>query len=358
MNRDGEMFREGGEWQQRDRQSPWWEGGKSMEEVQQKIRQKIQGWGGKGKKLIWIVLGVVITVWLLSGLYIVGPGEAGVERQFGRVVVQTGPGVNYRLPWPIERVDVVNIAQIRRTEVGFRTTERDGVITKQRVLRESLMLTGDENIADVQVLVQYRVKDPIQFLFKVKDPEPAIHTATQVAIRSTIGRTTIDDAMTIGRPVVEADTKEFTQRLLDAYKAGIHIVELKLLVVDPPDEVKDSFHEVVRALEDRERLRKEAEGYAEAVVPVARGDAEREIRAAEAYLAERVTKAEGDKAKFLKILGEYQKSRQVTRQRLYLETIERILADTEKVIIDPEAGGNVLPLLQLQRGEVIGTPLR
>jgi membrane protease subunit HflK len=316
-------------------------------EVRQKIQQKLKSLGGKRPRgLIGIVLGVVVVIWLLSGIYIVGPGEAGVERHFGKFVAQTDPGVNYRLPWPIQSVDVVNVAQIRRAEIGFRTG--GGKEAVRRELKESLMLTGDENIADIQVLVQYRVKDPVQFLFRVKNPEDAVHSATEVAIRGTVGNTTIDDAMTVGRPIVEADTKTFVQRLLDDYGAGIHLVELKLLVVDPPDEVKDAFHEVVRALEDRERLRKEAEGYAEDVVPKARGDSEKEIRAAEAYLEERVKKAEGDRAKFLKILAEYQKAKDVTKERLYLETIEGVMAGVEKIVIDPKAGGGTLPLLPLR----------
>jgi len=322
-------------------------------ETQQKIKEKLKSLGEKRPKgLTWIVVGIVVVVWLLSGLYIVGPGEQGVERRFGGFIAQTDPGVNYRLPWPIESADVVNVAEIRRVEVGFRTIERGvgvGAERVQRVLRESLMLTGDENIANIQVLVQYRVKDPVHFLFNVRDPEEAVHSATEVAIRSIVGNTTIDDVMTVGRPIVEADTKAFTQRLLDDYRAGIHLVELKLLVVDPPDEVKDAFHEVVRALEDRERLRKEAEGYAEDIVPKARGDAERKIRAGEAYLEERVKRAEGDRAKFLKVLAEYQKAEDVTKERLYLETIERVVAGTEKIIIDPGVGGGVLPLLQLGR---------
>jgi len=318
-------------------------------EVQQKIKQKLKSLSGKRPRgLIGIVVGVVVMIWILSGIYIVGPGEAGVERRFGRFTAQTDPGVNYRLPWPIQSVNVVNVAEIRRAEIGFRTF-KEGL---RRVLKESLMLTGDENIADIQVLVQYRVKDPVQFLFRVKDPEGVIHSATEVAIRGVVGNTTIDDVMTVGRPVVEADTKGFVQRLLDDYGAGIHLVELKLLVVDPPDEVKDAFHEVVRALEDRERLRKEAEGYAEDVVPKARGDSEKEIRAAEAYLEERVKKAEGDRAKFLKILAEYQKAEDVTKERLYLETIERVMAHSEKIIIDPKAGGSILPLLPLRGFEL------
>ncbi|GAG61654.1 unnamed protein product, partial [marine sediment metagenome] len=228
------------------------------------------------------------------------------------------------------------MAQIRRAEIGFRTVVVRGQPARhERRLVEALMLTGDENIADIQVLVQYRVKDASHFLFKVRGPEMALRSATEVALRGVIGKTTIDDAMTVGRPLVEADTLSFLQRLLDDYQTGLHVVELKLLVVDPPDEVKDAFHEVVRALEDKDRLIREAEGYAADLVPKARGDAEKEIKAAEAYKEEKVLRAEGDTAKFLKILEEYQKAPAVTRERLYLETIERVLANIEKFVIDP-----------------------
>jgi membrane protease subunit HflK len=315
-------------------------------EILEDIWRRLVKWGLG--KVIGIVVGIVAVIWLLTGIYIVGPGEVGVVRQFGREVGQTSPGLNYHIPWPIQRVDVVNMAQIRRAEIGFRTVEGE----HERELEEALMLTGDENIADIQVLVQYRVKDASQFLFEVRDPERALHTATEVALRGVIGRTTIDDAMTVGRPLVEADTLSFLQRLLDDYRTGLQVVELKLLVVDPPDEVKDAFHEVVRALEDKDRLVREAEGYEEDLVPKARGNAEKEIKAAEAYKEERVLRAEGDAAKFLKVLEEYQKARVVTRDRLYLETIERVLAVTKKFIIDPQAGGgNLLQFLPLTEFE-------
>jgi membrane protease subunit HflK len=309
-------------------------------------RWRLRRWG-RGR-LIWILVGVVVVIWLLQGIYIVGPGEVGVVRQFGKEIGQTDPGLNYHLPWPIQRVNVVNMAQIRRAEIGFRTVEVPGFPARhERRLVESLMLTGDENIADVQVLVQYRVKDASQFLFRVRNPELALRTATEVAIRSVIGKTTIDEAMTVGRPQVEADTLAFLQRLLDDYQAGLHVVEVKLLVVDPPDEVKDAFHEVVRALEDKSRLVREAEGYAEDLIPKARGDAEKMIKEAEAYREERIKRAEGDAAKFLKILAEYQKAPEVTRERLYLEAIESILANIEKFVIDPQVGSGILQFLPL-----------
>jgi membrane protease subunit HflK len=306
--------------------------------------------GGGARRKLWTVIGIVVVIWAASGIYVVGPGEVGVVRQFGRFVAQTDPGLNYRLPWPVQKADVVNVAEVRRTEIGFRTVEEPGKpATHKRMLEESLMLTGEENIADIQALVHYRVKDASHFLFKVRDPEQALRSATEVALRAVVGNTTIDHAMTVGRPQIEADTRIILQELLDDYQTGLHVVELKLLVVDPPDEVKDAFHEVVRALEDKQRFIKEAEGYAEKVVPEARGNAEKEIRAAEAYKQERVLLARGDAARFLKVLEEYRKAVDVTRQRLYLETIERVLADTEKIIIDPEVSGHLMPFLPLAK---------
>ncbi len=310
--------------------------------------QRVRRWG-VGRS-IGIVVGIVAVIWLLSGIYTVGPGEVAVVRQFGREVAQTGPGLNYHLPGPIQRADKVNMAQIRRAEIGFRTVVIPGRPAKHEPrLVEALMLTGDENIADIQVLVQYRVRDASEFLFKVRAPEQALRAATEVALRGVIGKTSIDDAMTVGRPQVEADTRDFLQRLLDDYHTGLQVVEVKLLVVDPPDEVKDAFHEVVRALEDRDRLTREAEGYAEDLVPKARGDAEREIKAAEAYKEARVSRAQGDTAKFLEVLEEYQKAKDVTRERLYLETIEVVLSEVEIFVIDPQAGGgNLLQFLPLK----------
>lgn len=294
-----------------------------------------------------LLLGSILLLWLASGVYIVGPGEVGVVRQFGQHIATTLPGPNYHLPWPFQQADVVNMEVIRRAEIGYRSSSQARSST-ERIPEESLMLTGDDNIVEAQVLVQYRVKDAAQFLFKVRDPEFALRGATEVAIRGVMGSTTIDDAMTVGRANVEAQTKDFLQRLLDDYETGLHVIEVKLLVVDPPDEVKDAFHEVVRAFEDRERLVKEAEGYKEDVVPKARGDAEKAILDAEAYAEQRVRRAQGEAERFLAILNEYQKARDVTRERLYLETMERVLEPTKKYIIDARAsGGNLMQFLPI-----------
>src|SRR5215813_3173836 len=257
------------------------------DEVLGQLAERWQNWKRQSPKAPLLVVGVfglvVLLVWLATGFYVVGPGEQGVVRRFGREVARTGPGLRFRLPYPFERVEVVNLAVVRRVEVGFRSEPRYRVVPQ-----EALMLTGDENIVDAQAIVQYRVKDPGYYLFRVRDPDQALRDATEVALRSVVGRTTIDDAMTVGRVRVQESARDFLQQLLDTYEAGVMVTELKLQVVDPPEQVKDAFHEVVRAREDRERLINVALGYQEDIIPKARGQAEQMVRAAEAYQAQRL----------------------------------------------------------------------
>jgi len=320
------------------------------------IWQKIVGqMGGGGKRkpvktgpVVWIVIGIVVAIWLLNGIYTVGPAEVGVVRQFGKFVAQTDPGLRYRLPWPIQAHDVVNVREIRRAEIGFRTEEDPGRPARHvRVTDEAMMLTGDKNIADVQILVFYQVADAVKYLFRAEAPEAALEVNTEVALRSVMGEMTIDHAMTVGRPEVEAGTWEFLQSLLDDHQTGLHVVGVELQVVDPPDEVRESFYDVVRAKADKERFIREAEGYARDVVPRARGQVAAVVHAATAYRDERIALAEGEAERFIQILEEYRKAPAVTRQRLFLETIERVLAGTEKFIIDPAVGGNLMPFLPL-----------
>jgi membrane protease subunit HflK len=317
------------------------------DEVLGQLAERWQQWQQRSPKAPWVVGGVVLAIvaliWLATGFYMVGPGEQGVVRRFGKEVARTGPGLRYRLPYPFERVEVVNIAVVRRAEVGFRSEPRYRVIPQ-----EALMLTGDENIVDAQAIVQYRVKDPGEYLFQVRDPDQALRDATEVALRSVIGRTTIDEAITVGRVRVQESAQDFLQQLLDTYRAGLVVTELKLQVVDPPEQVKDAFHEVVRAREDRERLINEALGYQEDIIPKARGQAEQMIRAAEAYKAQRLIRAEGDAAKFVSVLREYERAPLVTEQRLYLETLQRVLPKAQKVVISPQLEGGVLPFLPLR----------
>jgi len=198
------------------------------------IQEKLLRWGGK--RLILILLVIVIGIWLASGIYIVGPGEMGVIRQFGKIVDQTSPGLRYRFPWPIQTHDVVHLARVRRAEIGLRTDPYTGKVRLEP--KEALMLTGDENIVDAQLFVQYVVKDPSQFLFRVRESELALKTSAEVALRSVVGRNTIDYTMTEGRVVVQDEVKKYLQTLLDEYQTGLMVTEARLLVVDPPEEVK------------------------------------------------------------------------------------------------------------------------
>jgi membrane protease subunit HflK len=295
-----------------------------------------------------LLLGIVL-IWLATGVYTVGPGEQGVVRRFGKEVARVGPGLRYHWPRPIERVDVVNVEVVRRVEVGFRSVPRYSLVPQ-----ESLMLTGDENIVDAQAIVQYRVKDAGEYLFRVMDPDQALRDATEVGLRSVIGRTLIEEVLTVGRVEIQNQTREFLQQLLDTYQAGLTVTEVKLQVVDPPEQVKDAFHEVVRAREDRERLINEARGYQEDVIPKARGEAAQMLRAAEAYKAQREIRAQGEAAKFLSILEEYQKAREVTEQRLYVETLQRVLPKAQKIVIGSQLEGQLLPLLPLREQMPLG----
>jgi modulator of FtsH protease HflK len=318
-----------------------------VEELKAAVQQSTRGKG------LWVIVTLILLLWLASGLYVVGPGERGVVLLFREATDQTEPGLRYRLPWPIQSHEIVDISQVRRTEVGFRTVaaetfSRDARGAIRTVPGEALMLTGDENIVELQFFVQYRIHDPVKFLFGASDPEGILHTSAEVALRSAVGRNTIDYTMTDGRVEVQEQVRSALQELLDVYQTGLLVSEARLLVVDPPNEVRDAFHDVVRALEDRDRLVKEADGYREGVVPNARGEAAQMVQQAEGYKAQRVIRAQGDAERFLKIFAEYDKAKAITRDRLYLESVERIMPTIEKFILDSGARGGVLPLLPLK----------
>jgi len=295
------------------------------------------------------VAALVIGAWLASGFFIVSPGEQGIIRQFGKKIRTASAGLNWRMPWPVEKSDIVNVEQVRRIEVGFGIQGREDIAYRRTGGRsDAMMLTGDENMVEAQIIVQYKVNDPTKYLFRLYDPEGTLYTATEVALRSAVGRSTIDEVLTVGRQNVQEETRDFLQRLMDNYESGLMITEVRLQVVDPPDQVKDAFHEVVRAREDRERLINEAKGYQEDIIPRARGEAQKMLRGAEAFKEERVLKAQGDAVRFTALLGEYQKAKEVTWNRLQIEALERIYPVASKVVIDPQAGANVVPLLPLQ----------
>ncbi len=294
-------------------------------------------------RMIWVLVIVVMGLWLLSGIYMVGPGEQGIVLTFGRLTPPLREsGLHYRLPAPIQSNFVVDTARVRTAEIGYRTEAGN----QNLVLEEAQMLTGDENMVVVQLFVQYLVQDPVAYLFHVRDAEAVLMASAEIALRSTVGQNTIDFTMTEGRVQAQDQVKTSLQELLDQYRTGMLVTEARLLAVDPPVEVRDAFHDVVRAFEDRERLVKEAEGYAEQVVPAARGQAAQMVLEAEAYREQRLIRAEGDAARFLALLAEYLKAPEIMRERLYLESIERILSGANIFVLDTGSGG-VLPFLPL-----------
>jgi membrane protease subunit HflK len=302
--------------------------------------------------LKWIIPAVVL-LWFLSGIYIVRPDEQGVVRMFGKAVRVTQPGPHYHLPNPIEKVDKVKVKKVRRIEIGFRTVSPGPPARYAFVPEESLMLTGDEQIIDAQIIVQYQVRDPEKFLFNVRGlerPQGALTDAAEVALRQVVGQRPIDDVLITEKLQVEIDIRELLQRIIDNYNSGLKVIEVKLQTVRPPKEVAAAFSDVVSAKEDKDRYIKEAEGYREDILPKARGKAEAVIRAAEAYKAERVKRSQGDADRFLTVLKEYRNAKDVTRKRLYLETMERILPGIRKFVIDPDAGGSLLQFLPLEKG--------
>jgi len=305
-------------------------------DVGEMIAQTLDPLRNFGKKLGPILLGVLVLLLLAGGIYVVGPGEQGVVRTFGKESGRTASGLHYRLPL-VQRVDIVNIEENRRIEVGFRADKP--------VPTEALMLTGDENIVEAQMIIQYRVTDPSKYLFELRDPEDALRATAEVALRSMVGRTKIDDVITTGREQVQTETRDWLQKLMDQYKSGLSITEVKLQTVDAPDEVKEAFHDVVRAREEKEKLINQAMGYQADLIPRARGEARQIEREAEAYREERVLKARGDGAKYQSQVSEYEKAPAVTRQRLHLEALERILSRVQKKTIVDEGVKGVLPVL-------------
>jgi membrane protease subunit HflK len=313
---------------------------KGVEDIKGLLQRYFKGRG------IWLVVVIAIIAYLLLGFYIVGAGEKGVVLFFGKAWSVTDPGLRYCLPPPFMKSIVVDVAKVRQAEVGFRPEGR----RTRPIPAESLMLTGDENIVDVEFFVQYVVRDPIKFLFGAKDPEGALRVSAEVALRGVVGENTIDYTMTKGRREVQERVAAYLQRLLDAYNTGLQVTQASLLVVDPPAQVREAFHDVVRAWEDRERVIREAEGYREDIVPKARGEARREINQAEGYKAQRVIRAKGDVQRFSRILEEYKKAPRVTRERLYLESVERFLPGTNKFVMDA-GNSRMLTLLPLVEGK-------
>jgi modulator of FtsH protease HflK len=317
---------------------------------QDRIRRILPGSMGTGTGIALVLIAIVV-IWLASGFYRVLPDEVGIVLRFGAYNRTTEPGLNYHLPAPIETALTPSVTRVNRTEIGYRSGEtqtlREGVA--RRVPEEALMLTGDENIVDVNFTVFWVIKDAKAYLFNIRDPELTVKSAAESAMREVIGETPIAQALAEGRAKIEAETRQLLQTILDSYSAGIEITQLQLQRVDPPAEVIDAFRDVQAALADRARLRNEAEAYRNNVIPVARGDAVRIEQEAEAYRLATIARAQGDAARFLSVYNAFKASQDVTEKRLYLETMEDVLKNSNKVIIDRSAQGQggVLPYLPL-----------
>jgi len=290
------------------------------------------------------VLFVILVLWLFTGIYSVGPDEVGVVRTFGKFSRVAQSGLNWHFPLPIETVNTPKVTQVKRIEMGFRTLKNGQY---RRVEKESLMLTGDENIVDAQMIVQYKIKDPVAYLFNIVGPELTVREAAEASLRTIVGRNKIDETLTTGKFTIQEETKEQLSAILDKYESGIHVVAVQLQDVSPPKEVMGAFKDVASAKEDKNRMVNQAEGYRNDVIPKARGEAESMIRDAEGFKQSRIKRSEGDAAKFTTVLKEYRKAKSITEKRLYLETMQKVLPGVEKFIVPDKESGGLLNLLNL-----------
>ena len=301
-------------------------------------------------KIAPVLIGVLV-IWLLTGIYVVGPDEVGVVRTFGEFTRVTQSGLNWKFPSPIETANTPKVTEVKRIEFGFRSLKNGQYRT---VEKESLMLTGDENIVDAEMIVQYKIKDPVKYLFNIVEPELTVREASEASLRTVVGRNKIDETLTTGKFTIQEETKEQVQFILDKYESGIHIVAVQLQDVSPPKEVIGAFKDVASAKEDKNRMINQAEGYRNDVIPKARGEAEAMIRDAEGFKESRIKRAEGDATKFTTILKEYKKAKSITEKRLYLETMEKVLPGIDKIIVPDKESGNMLNLLNLNPNQVKG----
>ena len=328
-----------------------------LDEVMRNLNRKIESiFGGRGGKSggsaprnggmgsgLTLVVVIVALIWIASGFYIVDASQRGVVLRFGKQVETTEAGPRWHLPYPIETVEIVNLSQVRTVEVGY----RDNV--KNKVLRESLMLTDDENIIDIQFAVQYYLKDPAEYLFNNRTPDENVRQSAETAIREVVGRSKMDFVLYEGREQVAAETTRLMQEILDKYKSGIIISKLTMQNAQPPEQVQAAFDDAVKAGQDRERQKNEGQAYANDVVPKAQGAAARLMSEAEGYKQSVIANAEGDASRFKQILAEYEKAPQVTRERMYIDMMQQIMTSSSKVMIDQKNGNGSLLYLPLDK---------
>ena len=320
-----------------------------IKNIQKTINRFIPGRGAGGSKPIFLGLIILVIIWIVSGLYRVLPDEQGIVLRFGKFVNTTQPGLNYHIPYPIERALTPKVTKVNRMDVGFRTGSDTGFSSAgiADVPEESLMLTGDENIVNIDFSVFWVIKDAGKFLFKIQDPQGTVKAAAETAMREVIAKSRIQPILTEGRSQIEVETQEIIQDILDEYNSGIQITQVQTQKADPPDQVIDAFRDVQAARADMERSKNEAEAYANDVIPRARGEAAKILQAAEAYKKQVVARAEGEASRFISIYTEYALAKEVTQERMYLETMEKVLASIDKVIIEKNASSGVIPYLPL-----------
>jgi membrane protease subunit HflK len=313
------------------------------------------GGGAASRMGLGLLVAVVVGGWLVSGFYIVDEGRRGVVLRFGAYAATTTPGINWHFPYPIETVEVVDTERRRFVEIGYRTGSA-GRAGARSVDREALMLTQDENIVAVGLSVQYQISSPRDYLFNVMDPDMTLKQVVESATREVIGKSKMDFVLTEGRSEIVARILDTSQTTLDKYQAGLQLVNVNLQDAQPPDEVQAAFADAIKAREDEQRFKNEAEAYANEIVPRARGAAARQLEEGEAYKQQVIAESEGEAQRFENLLVEYLKAPEVTRERLYLETMEQVLGSSRKVLLDVKKGDNMLylPLDQLT-GSVSGT---
>ena len=327
-----------------------------LDELLRKLNAKVAslmggkgGKGGDGKNSgpgmpkmngggIGLVVAIVILIWLSSGFYIVDASQRGVVLRFGKMVETTEPGPRWHIPYPVETVEIVNLSEVRTVEVGY----RDNV--KNKILKESLMLTEDENIIDIQFAVQYTLSDPAEYLFNNRNPDENVRQVAESAMREVVGKNKMDFVLYEGREQVAAAATKLIQDILNRYKSGIQISKLTMQNAQPPEQVQASFDDAVKAGQDRERQKNEGQSYANDVIPRASGTAARLIQESEGYKQSVIANAEGDASRFKQILVEYEKAPVVTRERMYLDTMSQIMGNVSKVMVDQKAGNSLLYL--------------
>ena len=328
-------------WEPKD---PWGGSGQDpLDEVVRKAQDQLSRMvPGKGMKSIGLIVVAVLALW--QSIFIVAPDEQGLVKRFGDIVREVEPGPHFKIPF-LETVDTPKVEKLHRIEVGFRTDRG----RTQFVPREALMLTGDMNILSLEFIVQYKIKEAKNYLYKVADVEETIHNAAEAAMREVIGKSKIDEALTIGKAQIQQEAQDLLQGVLDQYLAGVQVATIQLQDVNPPEAVAAAFKDVASAKEDREKLINQAHGYRNDLIPRAKGEAAQGINQAKGSAQSRIARAEGEANYFLQTFKEYKLAKDVISKRVYIETMEEVMANTDKVILDSKAGGNVLPYLPLDR---------